>query len=585
MNALTYRQEQLLFLLSSEEIYTSKYLSTKLNVSTKTIHNEIKLLKSIMENYALDIQSLKSKGYILVSTNNQPVSMNLNEAKNHFVLNYNIYQNPLDRSHAIIHLLLNYEEYILIDDLAEQFSVERSSISRDLKYIRNCLSPYQLQVESKPHYGIRILGSEINKRLCLVEYTYHQENGFQRMVVLQKELVEKIHDILEKDGLSMSKDSFYHFLIHLQVLLDRLQNKHTLTFPQNEMRLLRMEYDRYVAQDIANCIEEYMNIEINEDEIFYITLHIIGKKNNTTSEVDSCINSVIRPEIEQSIYAVLCDLYEEFQIDLREDEYLRRSLGLHYLSMVNRFHYDIYRRNPIKEVVKQEYLLASLIAREFIKRLKLSKSNYIDEDEISFLALHFQLALDRMITTPLKVILVNDFVSTSSELLRYHIQKRFLNRIIIIDTLSLQEYESGLHECDFFLITNEHSRHLKVLRDRHIQIPAFINASLLDALSNILGLHEISTLSPLETKQIKNVFVEKNSFDELVNKQELIFDPIVVQQSTAILIVESSEDAMQRYDFDKPMMWESYYITKVFVLYTKLSNLSENIVFLQNYFT
>ena len=584
MNSLTYRQEQLLYILANEEIYTSKYLSKKLNVSTKTIHNEIKLLKSIMENFSLDIQSLKSKGYRLISINQQAVSKNITYAKEHFVSNYNIYQNPLERSHAIIHLLLNYEEYILIDDLAEQFSVERSSISRDLKYIRNCLSPYQLQVITKPHYGIKISGNELNKRLCLVEYTYHQKNGFQRMVILQKELIDEIQLILEKDGLSMSKDSFYHFLIHLQVLLDRIQNFHRITFPKNEIRLLKLEYDHYVAKDIAKCIEEYTGISISEDEIFYIALHIIGKKNNTTSEVDSCINSVIRPEIGQSIDSVLCTIYNEFRIDLSEDEYLRRSLGLHYLSMVNRFYYDIYRRNPIKEIVKKEYLLATLVAKEFIKRLHFSKTNYIDEDEVTFLALHFQLALDRMITTPLKVILVSDFVSTSSELLRYHIQKRFLNRIIILDTLSILEYETTSQDCDFFLISDEHSRHLKVLKEKHIQIPAFINASLLDSLSNILGLHETSSVNVSAIKQIKNEFIEKNSFDELIGLHKMIFDPIVVEQTIAVVVVENEEEELQQYDFDKPLMWESYYVSRVLILYTKLNNLSKNIQFVQNYF-
>lgn len=581
---LTYRQSEILKILNGEEVevYTSKYLSSLLNVSTKTIRNEMKLLKIILIDYSVTIHSLKSRGYQLVSLNEKTTNENIKGLLSIIKHRGNAYHNPMDRAHAITHLMLNSDGYILIDSLAEQFNVDRSSISRDLKYIRNCLSPYQLNIHSKPYHGLIIKGKEINKRLCLVEYTYHRQNGYKRAITLDTLFIDEVFNVIEKDGISMSKESFYHFLIHIQVLLDRYKNHNDIYFNDSEKRLLAIEYERYIAMDIAKVIGKYFHIKLNENEIYYITIHIIGKKKNTTSEVDSCINSVILPEIQDVILKGLRFIYEKYEINLLSDEYLNRSLGLHYLSMVNRFYYDIYRRNPMKEVVKENYFLAYVLAKEFINKMHLTNSSYIDEDEISFLALHFQLALDRLTIHPLRIVLVSDFVTSVLDLLKYHINARFSEKVIIVEVLSLQEYHLCLlEEIDYYLIVNELSKKVKKRRGKVIEMPAFVNMEILDELSTLFGMKQDY---PMELKNEKDISINVQDKEDFYRCMDIdiMFDNVVVKNKFAILIALGEEGKIIQYHFSKSIMWDSYYVTKVILLYSSIPKLSESIAFLQD---
>lgn len=63
--------------------------------------------------------------------------------------------------------LLYRADWITIDDLAQILFVSRATVSEDLKEVEQRLGRFDLSIERRPRYGIRVVGPEIKRRLCL----------------------------------------------------------------------------------------------------------------------------------------------------------------------------------------------------------------------------------------------------------------------------------------------------------------------------------------------------------------------------------------------------------------------------------
>lgn len=60
----------------------------------------------------------------------------------------------------VLYDLLNRNDYVRIDDLADQFYVSRTAMDRIIKAVKEDLTEFYLELTARPKYGIRIEGSE-----------------------------------------------------------------------------------------------------------------------------------------------------------------------------------------------------------------------------------------------------------------------------------------------------------------------------------------------------------------------------------------------------------------------------------------
>lgn len=74
------------------------------------------------------------------------------------------------RFRSIVQILLRQEDFITIQDLAEQLAVSYKTISNDLKGIEKWLEEQQLTLIKKPGIGVQLMGSnEAKLRVCSVD--------------------------------------------------------------------------------------------------------------------------------------------------------------------------------------------------------------------------------------------------------------------------------------------------------------------------------------------------------------------------------------------------------------------------------
>src|SRR5690625_5588918 len=77
-----------------------------------------------------------------------------------------------ERITYLIKRLLLHDTYIKMDDLADEIYVSKSTIENDLIDVKKLVAEYEIVVESRPNYGLKISGKELNILCCLCEYLF-----------------------------------------------------------------------------------------------------------------------------------------------------------------------------------------------------------------------------------------------------------------------------------------------------------------------------------------------------------------------------------------------------------------------------
>lgn len=430
----TRRQLKVIDLLSKNNTLTAQEISDYSNVSTKTIRNDILKINNSLEDVTI-IESIPGIGYQM--NNSIDIRKILQSSEDN---NYMQVENPLDRAHQIIILLLERNDYIKINEISEIFYVDRTSISKDLRYVRNCLMEYSLSLENKPHYGLIVKGEEIEKRHCLIDYGFTKTNFLQRRYINTIDLMKSsVYEVLSEDGIEMSNIPFDYFIYNLLIQSER-HISNPLLFDDEIITKIEPRYEFLVAKDVLSITTDFLSLSVSE--ITYVAMHILTKKTNMSNELDISINQKYEKTTYQEINDMLQHVYEVFDVDLRLDSNLVKSLWLHYNQMIQRLEYGLSYKNDIENKIIRNYTQASLIAHEMLT-YKFSNDNLeFSQNEISLVALHIEYAITRSISYVNRILLVNEYGVLVTEIMKIELMKEFGKRIEIVDVVGVRNLDS-----------------------------------------------------------------------------------------------------------------------------------------------
>ena len=468
------RQEKILdaLLENNEGQYiTSSYLANLCYASTKTIRNDIALLNDNFKDIAV-IHTQKGKGYYLTI-----ISDSFYDKKDHyFHHDDNVYDNTIKRSYYMIEKLLMSEHAVKIDDLAEELYIDRTTVSRDLKYVRDFLNKFHLELKHKPGLGNYIDGDEIHLRTCMLEIL--NMDSANKYFDVSMDYQNIIYKVLDKDGISINESSLAELTLYIFLAQYRITNHHILELSHDEKKQLLNEYEYQVAKDIWDI----MNMPYLENEICFLTAHIIGKRMNYVSGIESSIFNVFPQKIEKIINSIYSYLYETYGIDFFKDFYLKKALGIHILSMESRIQYDMYLKNPMLKDIKTHYFLAYQMSIDIWRFLYPDKDELYSEDEIAYFTIHIQYALMRnQMNHKKKVLLVNSLNSSSTELLSYELLNRFDDYLEIKDSIYVSQLDNiNNNEYDLLLTTTS----LQITDIPVIQISSILNERSVQSIRN-----------------------------------------------------------------------------------------------------
>ncbi len=423
------------YLTLDYDYHTSKEIGEVMELSSKTIRKEINLLNSVIKDKGAIIESKPGKGYIFKIVDKDKFK---NFLKSDWY-KYAYYQQESGEKYIryenILKMLLFSNSYIKQFELAEIFHISESQINKDLPCVKEILATYDLNLISKPYYGMKIEGSEKNIRLAIKNEIGEDPSLFDDDE--NKELFNKIQTII--DNIDFGEDyympyvNFKNLVIHIYISILRIRQKKFISLPKDIESKVTCCGEFDLANRIVNRLKDELNIDIPKQELVYITMHLIAK--NTIRDQEK-----ISTEILELSQQVIDEIYMVSRYDFRANIDFYFSLAIHLGPLINRIKYGFDMKNPILEDIKDNktpYLMATIAANTINERYKTKLS----EDEIGYLALHIMAAINNNNLNKKKILIVCGSGNSSAQIMKAQLNRQFKNNIeeiVITDLRNLK---------------------------------------------------------------------------------------------------------------------------------------------------
>lgn len=446
-------------LLSVREYQTSVALGAQINSSDKTVRKMLKELNEILVLNGAYIETKRGHGYKLCITNEKDFSYfrDVNIGTEAGIPN-----SSEERIYFLERYLLHYPRYCKINDLGEMLYVSHRTITKDLKIIEENLKKFNIHLERRPNYGIRIEGDEFDIRRYYVNLST-ESIGLPKLDNNRDELVEAImicvQSVLEQQGYQISDVSLNSLVLHLFVAIERIKTGNEIVLKEEHMDFVLIEDELLVVNEILQTLERMMNekleaIKFPKSEIKYIAIHLAGKK--ITHKDNAKKNVVITKKIDLIVTEMLEKIYESFKVDLRDNFALRMSLSEHIVPLEIRLRFDMTMKNPLLDEIKRKFLFAFAIATYACGIIGRQYGKVLTEDEVGYFTLHFELALnqDSKHITKKNILILCSSGKGSARFLQHRYYEKFKDYIDKIEVFESHHLNSAnLEHIDYIFTT------------------------------------------------------------------------------------------------------------------------------------
>ena len=349
---LNIRQQKILseFYQFSSIYLTSTHFAKELDVSLRTIQTDLKQIRQCLaaDHFAV-LKSVPSKGSyleILDLPACQRFMQNLSATKNS--------SKQSQRVRELCSFLLNQHRACSKQKLCTQLYVTSSTLTLDLNKAATIFKKYQLQLQRSSHQGIKVVGSEVNKRQCLLKLGLMEASSQPTQMARQAVIKRIVIQVLLKRHYQISDALFQNLLVHIDISITRIQSGFPIKtmLPSLQQRFQR---DYETATEIFKHLEKQFYFQAPAGEIFNLAIYLNGKS-------EYAVNNYISAATDQFILAALQEIKEKFNIDFSQQLDLRLSLALHLIPLFTRVEFDLQNQNQLLDQIKHSYPLAFDIA-------------------------------------------------------------------------------------------------------------------------------------------------------------------------------------------------------------------------------
>lgn len=280
------------------------------------------------------------------------------------------------RQAVFFQLLLEADDYLSADGIAEQLGISRRSLTRDINRMKTILESYRLSIVSKPGVGIRLEGSELSKRLL---YLYEVMDYLETELELPKELLETYQDFVGHHRFPIDVERTFYSTLFLTVLrrnhpLD--EEEFTWFTSQQTLDLPAIFYDilsYFMERSLTRVEKEFL--------IFPMQLGLLPAE-------------IARAEIFEMAEQILHQTVQEFGITLEVPE-SAKVLQRHLVYMLNRS----VMKWQFEEVSLREQLIQSsfskIVSQFFVDYVVDMTGVAVSEKEVVLLAAWMELLMAR----------------------------------------------------------------------------------------------------------------------------------------------------------------------------------------------
>lgn len=393
-------------LLDANDYVSVTSLADDLHCSEKTVRNDLKVLDQWLKQYpTLTIERKPSVGVCLKGDD---------EAKEKLLRDLLHISDEEERQLQLLKRLLMTDKPVTMQQLADELYMSKSTIHQDLEHIDRWLRPFHLQLVRKPNLGLRVEGEEKNWRMALaklveglVDHAHYMLNEQQlNMVadVLQPYEVAFIEKEVQEIGTALpfplTDEAKISLAIHIAIAVKRIKQGYRIQMNATQLHELKKKKEYELAKQLAHKIEVWLAIKIPDAEVGYMALHLLGARiRYDRVHIKDGVEPFFREIDEEALRLTrLLIEYMSNHIDdrLLNDQELLFGLTIHLHSTLNRLRNGLAITNPMLWEIKRMYRYAFEVVLSFMKQMEKDIQLTIPEDEVAYIVLHIQAALERM---------------------------------------------------------------------------------------------------------------------------------------------------------------------------------------------
>ena len=376
-------------------------LSEELGVSTRSIRTYLKQLQEDLPSNVVEIVREEINSRYKLSIKNEEKFQEILDLNRRKKREFSQLNDPEERIEYLINRLVELNEVVTIDELAEEINVARTTLVNDLKKVDKQLKKYGLVLKGKTNSGIKIEGDEINLRLIILEHICKSYNDavilLENNNIIRKEEIIELRDQI-KINLKKIKFSFTEVIIdnlirYIAVMLLRLKNNNNMGLIQRQYKLITESKEYSVGMMIKNIIEESQNTKIDELETIFIVMPLLAR--NAPLYHEALRTLMIGENITTLRKEIFHRVFEFTGLRLEEDEKLIKGLEYHLHYALNRLILNIRYKNPMIKEIKEKFKLPYEVAKIAAMVIEEEYEVNVCEDEIGYLALHFGTYIER----------------------------------------------------------------------------------------------------------------------------------------------------------------------------------------------
>ena len=362
--------------IEMQSVCSVETLATKLDVSQKTIRNDIKELNCLLGGYAC-ISNNKGECKLIVFAPN-----GFSEIRNKICAQEDLFNSSQTRMAYMFWQLMHAKEPYLTDNLSEEMKVARTTTISDLNRLRKAIDKYDLKIKGKANTGLTLCGDEFKIRMFVLENIYEQ---LYLNFPLGQTIREKLYDFQERLGMdALGFGFFYRFFV---VMIQRIESGHMIKMLESKYEDLYQSSAYNIVDEFLNEIEQVKGYKISKEERLFLSISVAGMRTPAnTAEIEQKIS--ISEGVADLIIEMLDRIKEELNVTVIANE-LFDDFVYHVFFMINRLKYGFHIYNPMVDDFKNKYSVAYKMAEIGKEVLEERADIKMTEDEMGFLAAYF----------------------------------------------------------------------------------------------------------------------------------------------------------------------------------------------------
>lgn len=382
------RRAEILLQLERHLSADPEALQDRLGVGAKTITNDVRELNSVLDRVAqVRLDRGRYRLWVIDRDRYARLRAELVDGSTSF-------NDPGTRCGHITARLARAAGPLLVDDLAHEMSVGRSTVLGDLGTLRERAAAYGITIVGRPNRGIEWHGDELSERLFILDHHYPAVySGYP----LDENLVAVVERVVEDFSISIL--AAQEITRWYTVMLDRTLTGHPLETLPAEYGAVRASSAHAFGAELIAAVGAELQLPVHPNEAVFMTLPVIGM--HTPHDERRLARFPTSAEVRPLLDVILAEIAAEMGIDIPSSEMLT-NFAHHLAFMVNRLRFGIRipaaptsdLRSAYPVAAQMAAITAGIIDRELRLRLP--------DEEMQLLTGYFQVFIEehRTLTSP-----------------------------------------------------------------------------------------------------------------------------------------------------------------------------------------